>query len=69
MRVFHIDIELYAGCGGTLRVTGCIATPDVIERTLTHLVDREADFIHNPRHTTAQCARSRTPRLHALNVS
>ena len=49
MRVFHIDIELYAGCGGTLRVTGCIATPDVIERTLTHLVDREADFIHNPR--------------------
>jgi len=36
-RVFGIDIETCAACGGAMRIIACIEDPDVIEKTLTHL--------------------------------
>ena len=33
----------------TLRIIACIETPDVIERILAHLADRETDSVHLPR--------------------
>jgi len=32
-RVFHIDIENFPDCGGTLRVVACIENPPLIART------------------------------------
>ena len=48
-RVFHIDIEHCGVCDATLRVIACIATPDVIERILTHLAARNTGCIDYPR--------------------
>ena len=48
-RVFHIDIEHCGMCGGPLRVIACIETPELIEKTLTHLAARETRGIHHPR--------------------
>ena len=48
-RVFHIDIEHCGVCGGTLRVIACIETPEVIERILTHLAERNTGCIDYPR--------------------
>ena len=48
-RVFHIDIEHCAVCGGTLRVIACINTPELIETILTELAARETGAIHHPR--------------------
>ena len=36
-RVFGIDIETCAACGGTLRIIACIEDPAVIKKILTHL--------------------------------
>lgn len=36
-RVFGIDIETCASCGGVVRIVACIEDPDVIEKILTHL--------------------------------
>ena len=36
-RVFEIDIETCAACGGALRIIACIEDPVVIEKILTHL--------------------------------
>jgi hypothetical protein len=36
-RVFSIDIETCAGCGGTMRIIACIEDPAVIEAILAHL--------------------------------
>lgn len=36
-RVFGIDIQTCAACGGAVRVIACIEDPDVIEKILTHL--------------------------------
>jgi hypothetical protein len=36
-RVFGIDIETCAACGGALRIIACIEDPRVIERILAHL--------------------------------
>jgi len=33
-RLFAIDIEIYPGCGGTLRVMACIETPPLIAKIL-----------------------------------
>jgi len=58
-RVFHIDIEHWGVCGGTLRVIACIETPlevplaararSLIETILTHLAARETGGINHPR--------------------
>jgi len=36
-RVFGIDIQTCAACGGAVRIIACIEDPDVIDRILTHL--------------------------------
>lgn len=36
-RVFGIDIQTCAACGGAVRIIACIEDPAVIERILTHL--------------------------------
>ena len=52
-RVFHIhihiDIDRCDVCGGTLSVIACIETPKLVERILSHLAAREADYVHHPR--------------------
>ena len=42
-RVFRIDIECCAKCGGRLRIIACIESPDVIDSILSHLAAHEAD--------------------------
>ena len=41
-RVFGIDIETCALCGGTLRIIGCIEDPAVIEKMLAHIAGKDA---------------------------
>jgi hypothetical protein len=41
-RVFGIDIETCAVCGGTLRIIACIEDPAVIEKILAHIAGKEA---------------------------
>ena len=48
-RVFHINIEYWGVCDGTLRVIACIETPELIERILTHLAARNTECIDRPR--------------------
>ncbi len=36
-RVFNIDIETCAACGGAVRIIACIEDPPVIEKILSHL--------------------------------
>jgi hypothetical protein len=36
-RVFGIDIETCAVCGGAMRIVACIEDPAVIEKILAHL--------------------------------
>jgi len=40
-RVFNIDIEVCARCGGSVRVIACIEDQDVIDRILAHLHAKE----------------------------
>jgi hypothetical protein len=39
-RVFGIDIETCAACGGTMRIIACIEDPAVIKAILAHLADK-----------------------------
>jgi hypothetical protein len=39
-RVFGIDVETCAGCGGTMRIIACIEDPVVIKAILAHLADK-----------------------------
>ena len=48
-RVFHIDVEHCGVCGGTLRVIACIETPEIVDKTLTHLAARKASRNDRPR--------------------
>lgn len=41
-RVFGINIETCAVCGGTLRMIACIEDPAVIKTILTHLERKDA---------------------------
>jgi hypothetical protein len=41
-RVFGIDIETCAACGGALRIIACIEDPAVIKKILTHLDTKDA---------------------------
>jgi hypothetical protein len=41
-RVFGIDIETCAACGGALRIIACIEDPAVIKKILTHLDTKNA---------------------------
>jgi hypothetical protein len=41
-RVFGIDIETCAACGGALRIIACIEDPAVIKKILTHLDNENA---------------------------
>jgi hypothetical protein len=36
-RVFGIDIQTCAACGGAVRIIACIEDPEVIEKILAHL--------------------------------
>ncbi len=47
-RVFGIDIENCAGCGGAMRIIACIEDPVVIKAILAHLTDK-ARPVHAPR--------------------
>ncbi len=47
-RVFGIDIETCAGCGGTMRIIACIEDPLVIKAILAHLAGK-ARPVHAPR--------------------
>ena len=47
-RVFGIDIETCAGCGGTMRIIACIEDPVVIKAILAHLAGK-ARPVHAPR--------------------
>ena len=42
-RVFGIDIETCAVCGGAMRIIACIEDVDVIEKILTHLDVKRAE--------------------------
>ncbi|MEW8347339.1 MAG: IS91 family transposase [Candidatus Thiodiazotropha taylori] len=48
-RVFGIDIEACPVCGGTVRIVACIEDPEVIEKILTHLDDKEPTLVPLPR--------------------
>jgi len=39
-RVFNIDIETCAECGGDVKIIACIEDPAVIQKILAHLDDR-----------------------------
>ncbi len=39
-RVFNIDIEICARCGGSVRVIACIEDQDIIDRILAHLYEK-----------------------------
>ncbi len=39
-RVFGIDVETCAGCGGTMRIIACIEDPVVIKAILAYLADK-----------------------------
>jgi len=41
-RVFGIDIETCAACGGVLRIIACIEDPAVIKKILTHIDSQNA---------------------------
>ncbi len=41
-RVFNIDIETCPACGGAVRIIACIEDPEVIEKILTHLDEKDA---------------------------
>jgi Ser/Thr protein kinase RdoA (MazF antagonist) len=41
-RVFGIDIETCAACGGALRIIACIEDPAVINKILTHIDSKNA---------------------------
>jgi hypothetical protein len=41
-RVFGIDIETCAACGGALRIIACIEDPAVIKNILTHIDSKNA---------------------------
>jgi hypothetical protein len=41
-RVFGIDIETCAACGGVLRIIACIEDPAVIKKILTHIDSKNA---------------------------
>ena len=47
-RVFGIDVETCAGCGGAMRIIACIEDPVVIKAILAHLADK-ARPVHAPR--------------------
>ncbi len=47
-RVFGIDIETCAGCGGTMRIIARIEDPAVIKAIFAHLADK-ARPVHAPR--------------------
>jgi hypothetical protein len=40
-QVFNIDIEVCSRCRGSFRVIACIEDPDIIDRILAHLSDKE----------------------------
>ena len=41
MRVFNIEIETCTECGGSVKVIACIEDPEVIKKTLTHMMGKE----------------------------
>jgi len=41
-RIFGIDIETCAACGGALRIIACIEDPAVIKKILTHIDSKNA---------------------------
>ena len=47
-RVFNIDIEVCARCGGSARVIACIEEQDVIDRILDHLRQKEQETPTRP---------------------
>ena len=47
-RVFSIDIETWAACGGTMRIIASVEDPVVIKAILAHLVGKEPS-LHAPR--------------------
>ncbi len=47
-RVFGIDVETCAGCGGAMRIIACIEDLAVIKAILAHLADK-ARPVHAPR--------------------
>ncbi len=47
-RVFGIDIETCAACGGTMRIIASIEDPVVIRAILAHLAEKEPS-VHAPR--------------------
>jgi pyruvate/2-oxoglutarate dehydrogenase complex dihydrolipoamide acyltransferase (E2) component len=47
-RVFGIDIQHCAGCGGTLQIIARIEDPEVIAKILSHRVERTAPPPHPP---------------------
>jgi len=42
-RVFGIDIQTCAACGGAVRIIACIEDPEVIEKILAHLDRKTTD--------------------------
>ena len=47
-RVFNIDIETCARCGGPVKIIACIEDQDVIDRILAHLRAKEASAPARP---------------------
>jgi hypothetical protein len=47
-RVFGIDVENCAGCGGAMRIVACIEDPAAIKAILAHLAGK-ARPVHAPR--------------------
>ena len=47
-RVFGIDIQTCAACGGAVRIIACIEDPEVIEKILAHLDQKTTESPGRP---------------------
>jgi hypothetical protein len=51
-RVFNIDIEVCARCGGSARVIACIEDPEVIPDKTGQALDRILDYLRKKEQET-----------------
>ena len=68
-RVFRIDIERCRVSGGTVRVIACVETPEIIEKTLTHLAARKASCNDRPRAPPLHVTQAQPPASPSLPLS
>jgi len=62
-RVFGIDVETCAQCGGQLRIIACIEDRALIDAILAHLDQQSLVLGPGRISTPSRCARQRAPQL------